>query len=68
MNIVICGAGEVGRHAAEVLGGDGHNVTIIDRDTGKLAALEEVLDIRSMIGNGTHADDLTSSSPPLTTT
>ena len=30
MNIVIAGAGEVGRHAAEVLGGAGHRVTVID--------------------------------------
>ncbi len=55
MNIVICGAGEVGRHAAEVLGSAGHNITIIDRSAAKLAALEEVLDVRSLHGNATHA-------------
>ena len=58
MNIVICGAGEVGRHAAEVLGADGSNITIIDHSAGKLAALEEGLDVRVMHGNGVHAEVL----------
>ena len=43
MNIVICGAGEVGRHAAEVLAGSGHNLTIIDMAADKLAAVEGAL-------------------------
>ncbi len=58
MNIVICGAGEVGRHAAEVLGAANDNITIIDRDPDKLDLLEEVLDVRVMVGNGVHAEDL----------
>ncbi len=58
MNIVICGAGEVGRHAAEVLGGAGHNVTIIDQSQSKLAALEEVMDVRNLHGNATHVSTL----------
>ena len=56
MNVVICGAGSVGQHAAEVLGAHGHNVTIIDRQASRLAALEETLDVRILHGNGTHAD------------
>lgn len=55
MNVVICGAGSVGGHAAEVLGANGHNVTIIDREAQRLAALEEVLDVQILHGNGTHA-------------
>ena len=58
MNIVICGAGEVGRYSAEVLSPLGHDVTIIDIDRDKLAQLEDVLDIRSMQGNATRADVL----------
>ena len=58
MNIIICGAGEVGRHAAEVLGASGNNVTIIDRQPAKLAAIEQALDVRTLVGNGTHADVL----------
>jgi len=56
MNVVICGAGSVGRHAAEVLGANGHNVTIIDRQADRLAAMEEALDVQILHGNGTHAD------------
>ena len=41
MNIVICGAGEVGRHSAEILGSEGHNITIIDPSASKLYALED---------------------------
>ncbi|MEE9212218.1 MAG: Trk system potassium transporter TrkA [Phycisphaeraceae bacterium] len=58
MNIVISGAGDVGRHAAEVLGGDGHNITIIDRDLRKLVPIEDVLDVRTLHGNGADAQVL----------
>ncbi|MCC6680008.1 MAG: Trk system potassium transporter TrkA [Phycisphaeraceae bacterium] len=54
MNIVICGAGEVGRHAAEVLSAKSNSITIIDLDESKLAQLDEALDVRSMVGDGTH--------------
>ena len=58
MNIVICGAGEVGRHAAEVLGACGHSVTVIDLSADKLSALDEVLDMRHLQGSATHAKTL----------
>lgn len=58
MNVVICGAGEVGRHAAEVLARGANNVTVVDLSAQKLAALDEVLDVRSLLGNGTQADVL----------
>lgn len=58
MNIIICGCGEVGRHSAEVLAEGRHNVTVIDEDPAKLAELDEVLDVRSLVGNGTQADTL----------
>jgi len=58
MNIVICGAGEVGRHSAEVLAAAGHNITVIDRQAETLADLDDVLDVRSLNGSGVHADVL----------
>ena len=58
MNIVICGSGEVGRHSAEVLAEARHNVTVIDQDQHKLDELDDVLDVRSLTGNGTQADVL----------
>jgi trk system potassium uptake protein TrkA len=58
MNIVICGAGEVGRHSAEVLQASGHAVTVIDRNATPLAAIDDTLDVRTLQGSGTHAEVL----------
>ncbi len=58
MNIVICGAGEVGRHCAEVLAAQGHNITVVDQLTEKLAELDDILDVRNLEGNAVHADVL----------
>ncbi|MCH2160660.1 MAG: Trk system potassium transporter TrkA [Phycisphaerales bacterium] len=57
MRIVICGAGEVGSHAAEVLTKD-NSVTIIDKDPSKLAAIEERVDAATVEGNCARADVL----------
>lgn len=58
MNIVICGAGEVGRHSAEVLAPAGHNITLIDLDPAKLAECDQLIDIRSLEGDATAAEVL----------
>ncbi len=58
MNVVICGAGAVGIHAAEVLGAENHSVTVIDKAADRLTTLEESLDVRSLHGNSTHAETL----------
>jgi trk system potassium uptake protein TrkA len=58
MDIIICGAGEVGRHAAEVLAAGRHSVTVIDLDASRLRALEDVLDIRTLAGNSANAEVL----------
>jgi trk system potassium uptake protein TrkA len=51
MNIVICGAGEVGRHAAETLAPAGHAVTVIDIDPGALRIVSETMDVATLAGN-----------------
>ena len=58
MDIVICGAGEVGRHSAEVLAPAGHNIIIIDQDASRLAEIDDAIDVGSLCGNGTQADVL----------
>ena len=58
MDILICGAGEVGRHTAEVLAPAGHNITIVDLKPANIAALDEMLDVASLAGNGAHAQTL----------
>ncbi|MEM6755805.1 MAG: Trk system potassium transporter TrkA [Planctomycetota bacterium] len=58
MNILICGAGEVGRHSAEVLQRAGHAVTVIDQQSGPLDAIDDTLDVRTLRGSGTQAEVL----------
>jgi len=58
MDIIIYGAGVVGRHVAEVLSGAGHNLTVLDLNPDRLAELQEVLDVRTYVGNGAQADVL----------
>lgn len=42
MKIVIAGAGEVGRHLARLLSDENHDIYVIDRDTSRLASLEQM--------------------------
>ena len=58
MNILICGAGEVGRHSAEVLAASGHSITMIDRSPSRLAEIDEAMDVRSMLGDCAQAEVL----------
>ncbi len=58
MNIIICGAGEVGRHAAEELGRAGHSIRIIDRVPERLRALEDAMDVATLCGNCADAEIL----------
>jgi len=58
MNVIICGAGAVGAHAAEVLGAEGHNITIVDLLSDRLSAIEETMDVHILHGNATHAETL----------
>ncbi|HUU84013.1 MAG TPA: Trk system potassium transporter TrkA [Phycisphaerae bacterium] len=58
MNILIAGAGEVGRHVAEMLGAKKHNIVMIDTSARKLQALEDRLDLRTLRGNCAHAEVL----------
>lgn len=58
MNIVICGAGEVGSHAAQLLTESGHNVMVIDRDESKLRDIEDRLDLQTLCGDCATAETL----------
>ncbi len=58
MNIIIAGAGAVGRHLAEVLAGSGHNITVVEKNAATLQALENELDIGSLRASCTHASAL----------
>ena len=55
MNIVIVGAGEVGRYLAKILSQEKHAVTIVDKDPVKAQTLTESLDVQAIVGDGTRA-------------
>jgi trk system potassium uptake protein TrkA len=55
MNIIICGAGEVGGHLAKELTESGHNVTLVDRDSQRLHRFDETLDVATFVGNAAEA-------------
>ncbi len=51
MNIIIAGAGEVGRYIAEVVVADAHDVTVIDADVAKAEELSNALDANVICGS-----------------
>jgi len=59
MNVIICGAGEVGTHTAEVLAAEGNSVTVIDIDPLRLRTIKETLDASTLEGNCADAKVLT---------
>ena len=49
--IVICGAGEIGRHASEILANEGYDVCVVDHSSEKLSELQNSVDVSSIVGN-----------------
>lgn len=58
MNIVICGAGEIGSHAAEKLDARDRSITVIDLDLDRLARIEDALDVGTLAGSCAHPEIL----------
>jgi trk system potassium uptake protein TrkA len=52
MKILILGAGRVGESVAESLVSEQNDITVIDTDPRRLAALQDRLDLRGVVGNG----------------
>lgn len=52
MRIVIIGAGEVGYFLAKGLSSEAKDVVVIDRDEARLAAIQEHLDVQTVLGDG----------------
>lgn len=68
MNIVIIGAGSIGRYAAALLSNENHNVTVIDQDKPKLDELASSADVATRKGSGSDwmlLDELLESKPDL---
>ena len=56
MDIVIVGAGEVGRHLADILSREGHRVGVIEADPDMARRLQEAMDVSVLEGDGTQAE------------
>ena len=52
MKIIILGAGQVGGSLAAELASEANDITVVDTDTGRLRALGDRLDIRTVQGRG----------------
>ena len=54
MKIVILGAGQVGSSVAESLVSEQNDITVVDVEPGRLRALQDRLDLRTVIGSASH--------------
>jgi trk system potassium uptake protein TrkA len=54
VKIVILGAGQVGSTVAENLVSEANDITVVDTDGAKLYALQNRLDLRTLVGNASH--------------
>jgi trk/ktr system potassium uptake protein len=59
MKIVILGAGQVGASVAESLVSEQNDITVVDLEPQRLRALQERLDLRTVLGSGAHPSVLT---------
>ncbi len=52
MKIIILGAGQVGSNLAASLVSEANDITVVDLDAAKLAALQDRYDLRTIVGHG----------------
>ena len=58
MNVIICGAGEVGYNIARLLSDEKNQITIIDHDEDRIEQISSKLDVRTLIGYASHPNIL----------
>lgn len=58
MKIIILGAGQVGSSLAENLTSEANDITVIDTNETTLHALQDRLDLRTIVGHASHPDIL----------
>ena len=61
MKIVILGAGQVGASVAENLVSEQNDITVVDVDQQRLRALQDRLDLRTVVGSAAHPSVLAES-------
>lgn len=60
MRVIVCGAGRVGYGIARRLSRENNDVTVIDQSKELIRTISERLDVRGVIGNGSHPETLAS--------
>ena len=58
LNIVIVGCGKVGLSLVDKLSKENHDITIIDRDAGKVQDITNLFDVNGVVGNGANFSTL----------
>lgn len=58
MKIIILGAGQVGTSVAENLASEANDITVVDKDVNQLRALQDHLDLRTVVGHASHPEVL----------
>jgi trk system potassium uptake protein len=58
MRVIICGAGRVGYGIAERLSAEDNDVSVIDISPDLVRAIRDTLDVRGIVGHGSHPDVL----------
>ena len=58
MKIIIAGAGKIGHAVAEILAGEGHDITVIERDGELISLISGELDVICVEGNATNPEIL----------
>ena len=54
MKIIILGAGQVGGTLAENLANEQNDITVIDTDAQRLRELQDLIDIKTVVGTGSY--------------
>ena len=58
MKIIIAGSGKIGRSVASILAEEGHDITLIDRDSELISQISNELDVICVEGSATNPETL----------
>jgi trk system potassium uptake protein TrkA len=58
MKVIVCGAGQVGFNIAHYLAGEANDVTVIDQSPTLTQKISDTLDVRAIVGFGSHPNVL----------
>ncbi|MBQ9673536.1 MAG: Trk system potassium transporter TrkA [Ruminococcus sp.] len=58
MNIIVVGAGKIGKYLTKTLRDEGHDVVVVDIDEQRVDKVVEAHDVNGICGNGTQCDVL----------